>query len=422
MTTHFLVAVDEASPTKVARTSKDAWLISLPLPGGLQASLPDLGSTFGFPVEFTCSCATMNTCACSHEVIYNFWRSLSDFLLSIADMSHSQSVVLDGIRKRLVKFYVDLPVWELSFADDKVSQTAQDYRESLIREASEFYRVHVHSGLPLRWAVWPQDSETLDDDVSSRMFTSDVGVLSEIRRLTERQSASPANDLAGDGIDHLYALIDSTWTSPVQILQAASVLDQINLIEISCHLLTYINKIVIGSGKSKIEREFLLRINGTLSDRNPNKWHFLPQEVVNDKGGSTSTKTSPSEGLDKFRSKLSKLLLYKQRARKSAYKAYSPVLDSGTDDEEPEADPVDTYLVAKRHERDEETAAPTLIDNRDAESNESESSQGDYELYAVYERPSQLPPPTRTTKSTTTLADWATAADQDLKQYITPNN
>lgn len=342
MTTHFLVAGNEGSSVRVSRASKGAWLISVPLANGLQGTLPDISGTFGYPVEFTCLCSSIQSCACSHESIYNFWGSIADFLSYISDYARSNSLHLEGLRKRFVKFYVDLPVLELAQGNE--SDSPSEIRDGLIREAND---LHSHSSAPhalLQWGSWPRDSSSEDDEVYSRLFANDIEVLSHIRISTERNSRTQNH--SGDGLEHFYALVESTWTSATEILQAASVLDQINLIDISSHMLSYIRD--VHGLSSDVDKSFLVRLNATLSDRNPMKWLFLPHGLNNP----PSQDAPATEKLDKFRTKLSKLLLFKQRARRATHKEYSPVYASDTDDERIHGDPVGTYLEAKRHEHE----------------------------------------------------------------------
>ena len=411
MTTHFLLASTESTMVSVSRSFKGTWRVSVPLPSGIEGTLPDLSGSFGFPVTFTCLCSSMgSSCACSHEVVYGFWRSLSEFVYRVFNFGQSHSHILDSIRKRFVKFYVDLPVWELSFGNDTKSPC--DIRNDLIREACGFAERYISSSCkPLRWAMWPSDPSICDDGVFSRLFTSDIQVLSEIRHLTEQ--ASFGEDIEGGGIDHFFSLVGSTWDSPLAILQAASVLDQINLVDISAHTLSFFKLKCF-----ETDQAFLLKINSTLSDRNEMKWKFLPQATT-----SVPEDVPDSKGLDKFRSKLAKLILYKQRSRRGTYRAYSPVYASDSDD-----NPVETYLTAKRQERkdgcqkeeseihpSESIIQPPVVDDLDS-SHQSSCSDG-YELVAEYFGPlyqglSKLPKPTNA---------WAAQAHRDLDQYIHPN-
>lgn len=417
MTTHFLLADSESTTVSVSRSTKGTWIVTLPLPSGIQGSLPDLSGSFGYPVTFTCPCSSNgSSCACSHEVVYGFWRSLSDFVSRIYNFGQSNSHILDVIRKRFVKFYVDLPVWELSFGNDSTSPS--DIRNEFIRQACDFYeRFASPSGKSLRWTVWPSDHP--GDDVISRLFTSDIEVLSEIRRLTE--SSSCTADSQGEGMDHFFTLVESTWDSPIEILQAASVLDQINLLDVSAYTLSFFQ-----SKCFHMDPAFLLKINSTLSDRNSMKWKFLPQAEPN--LAAVSDNPVPNQRLDKFRSKLAKLILYKQRSRRSGYRPYSPVYASDSDEDD---DPVEMYLTAKRKEQryvvKPEQKEPSDIHNSpinqppvvnlNSSSHKSDSSD-DYELIAeyygpLYQHSSKLAEPP--------ISSWADQAHRDLDQYIHPN-
>jgi len=90
----------------------------------------------------------------------------------------------------------------------------------------------------------------------------------------------------------------------------------------------------------------------------------------------------PSEyngGLDKFRRKLKKLLMFKSRSKQGGYKAYLPVVESSEDDEYPKAracdswldkdnSPVGEYLKAKRRGQQEQ-AVPEVERREPAQQN-----------------------------------------------------
>ena len=340
MTTHFLVVGHEGSTVRVSRSSRGAWLVFLPLPVGLQGTLPDISGSFGYPVEFTCPCLSMNSCVCSHESVYTFWRSVADFLSCISEIGQSRSLLFDSIRKRFVRLYVDLPVHQLTQGID--SDTPGNLREALIKEAEDLFNQTMLRERSSNWDPWPSDPVSVDEEIYSRLFASDIQQLSLIRIAIEK--TTQVHDLPGDGVDHFNNLVGSTWSSPVEIFLAASVLDQINLVDISSHMLAYARDLVSQSAVASPESSFLVRINSTLCDRNPMKWKFLPHESEEPH----RTEIPSGQNLSKFRSKLSKLLLFKQRARRGERKQYSPVYASDTEDENLNDDPIDTYLVAKR--------------------------------------------------------------------------
>ena len=373
MTTHFLVPGHEGSVVRVSRTSRASWIISIPLASGLQGTLPDISGSFGYPVQFTCSCISMNSCVCSHETVYKFWRSVADFLSYIADVGRSPSLLCDSIRKRFVKFYVDLPVLELSQGND--TESPRELREALIREAKSIFN---HS---LDFDPWPSESVSVEDDAYSRLFASDIEQLSQLRIAAEKNAQ--IHDLPGNGLDHFNDLVGSTWSSPIEIFQAASVLDQINLVDISSHLLTYAKDLISEPHFPPIDSSFLIHINSTLCDRNPMKWSFLPHASTH---GDDQQTIPPKENLDKFRAKLSKLLQFKQQARRGQCKAYIPVYASDTeDDQHVNSDPVETYLVSKRHEIE----PPKLVSRND---DSSDMGSSELELVAEFFGPDYTPP------------------------------
>jgi hypothetical protein len=269
-----------------------------------------------------------------------------------------------------------------------------------------------------------------------------------------------------DGKQEVVYLLHHRWP-PVTTLQLASVFDQLNLIELSSQILEYYIREVTSPNISDVlgvDPNFIREISGTLSRRNRMKDILIEKTCAKlSEPISPTAGASTDAGLDKFRRKLKKILMFKSRSRKGEYTSYSPVLDSSEEEEESkrscddwlagDASPVGQYLKAKRRsDTPDHNIEPEIRKNekqrsnfRDAEvsctlpisedricpvvSEDSESSM-EFEIEATYEHIPNSPPPVRKdlgrnrhrsyrNDQVTGITDWATAAQADLDQVLT---
>ena len=309
MTNHFLRATKRGNPVQLIRTGKRAWSVTAPLPAEVSGPLSKFESTFGYPIDFSCCCTTFSSgsCTCAHDVILEFWTALSEFVLDFADGA-GKATAIEPLRRRFVRFYVDLPMWNMS--RDPRSVTPKEFRRGLIEDAERMYReASEMSCMDLPWMDWPEHREELTEDDSAELFSSDVSVLSIIRSTVERNFANLLSS-SSRSVDHLLAS-----HGPITILQIGSVLDQLNLVELSGDVLEYFERYE-QSFVNIVPFSFIKRVNQSLSKRNRMKGRFYNPQMT----GRVSSLRSNSNNnmLSKFREKLSRMLLHRRGPREGS--------------------------------------------------------------------------------------------------------
>ena len=323
MTNHFVRSTTRRNPVLVSRVSERAWSVVLPLPVEVSCPVSKFDSTFGYPIDLACLCSNSSTdsCSCSHETVFEFWSELSDFVCAYADCS-GQTSAIESLRRRFVQFYIDLPSMELA-------GVAFGNRKLLIADAESVYRRSLPDGPDLAWLEWPvliHHSELTEDEMAE-LFAADVCVLSHVRSVVSRNFSTlvsvrpPLESLLAD-------------CSPVTLLQIACALDQLNMVAISSDILTLFSASEAEFADA-VPYSFVLRVNRTLSRSNVMKNRFFSVQLEPTPLGFSAPK---SGGLEKFREKLSQMLLY----RKRSWTNYAPLpFDSPSS-------PVDEYNTARR--------------------------------------------------------------------------
>ena len=309
MTNHFLRATKRGTPVQLIRTGKRAWSVTAPLPAEVSGPLSKFDSTFGYPIDFSCCCTTSSSgsCTCAHDVILEFWTALSEFVLDFADGA-GKATAIEPLRRRFVRFYVDLPMWNMS--RDSRNVTPKEFRRGLIEDAERMYReASEMSCMDLPWMDWPEHREELTEDDSAELFSSDVSVLSIIRSTVERNFANLLSS-SSSSVDHLLAP-----HGPITILQIGSVLDQLNLVELSGDVLEYFERYE-QSFVNIVPFAFIKRVNQSLSKRNRMKGRFYNPQMT---GRVASLRSNSSNNmLSKFREKLSRMLLHRRGPREGS--------------------------------------------------------------------------------------------------------
>ena len=338
MTNHFIRSTRRGEAVKVSRVGTSAWTVSIPLPGEISGSLSQFDTTFGYPIDFACWCSSKSTdsCSCAHESVYAFWNCLSTFVCDFADSS-GQAASIESLRRRFVQFYIDLPLWHLTYqGNQRVS--ASDYRQELIEDAERVYRKTDGTGKSLPWLPWPKPNAELTEDETAELFSGDVSVLSIIRSVIGRNfsSASAAPSPVGDLLAGM---------SGSQVLQLGSVLDQLNLSDLSADVLAFYlenEPVFVACNDELVTNTFTYRINNTLSNKNRMKNKFFSKIVA------PTTKMTFGDNLDKFRDKLAKMLLFKRAGKASTLEREYTPLSSTSPNLRGDESPVDHYCAARR--------------------------------------------------------------------------
>ena len=331
MTNHFLRATKRGNPVQLSRSGKSAWSVCVPLPAEVSGPLSKFDSTFGYPIDFACCCTTSSTgsCSCAQETVHEFWTELSDFVRQFSDGA-SKSTLIEPLRRRFVRFYVDLPVWS-SVSREPRTLTPKEYRRGLIEDANAVFRLASETGDALPWMEWPETRDEITEDDSAELFSSDVSVLSMIRSELERTFPNRLHKNETTSVDQLLVSY-----GPILILQIASVLDQLNLVELSEDVLEYFRRYE-QSFVNIVPFSFIKRVNQTLSKRNRMKGKFFNPQMTG------RIRPSASESvLSKFREKLSRLLLHKRASGNTS------VGEAVTRDLVNPSSPVERYWEARR--------------------------------------------------------------------------
>ena len=178
----------------------------------------------------------------------------------------------------------------------------------------------------LPWASWPAKANGLTE--SGSMFSNDVSVLSIIRAVVQRKAGRVQQTEQADD----FLMRELSGQPGVVVLQLGSILDQLGFVSLSAEVFR------VGGDFPTVPPQFLLRINKTLSRQNQMKGKFFPNLQA------TCSAATTNGGLDKFRQKLAKMILFKQRACPE----YSPVSSEG---EEEDQSPAGIYFRARRGEK-----------------------------------------------------------------------
>ena len=258
----------------------------MPLPAEIVGAVSNFESSFGYPIDFICECITdsLTDCACSQEKVMGFWSRASHFMLEYVTLS-LDGVSMESLRKSFVEFHIDFP--------DTTSLAVKSIRAGLIADANRVY--HRLSGtsndLP-----WPDAS-------SPDLFSSDVSVLSILRSVIDQRTARPSEPV------DVSLLLEGH--SGLFVLQLASVLDQLNLIDVSAQILTYY-KNHEHYFSNHIKDQIVCRINQTICSRNLMKNLFFSKTIK-----PSSPKEMIPAGLDAFRLKLGRMMAAKKSIQKS---------------------------------------------------------------------------------------------------------
>lgn len=277
LTNHFLRSADRDEFVRVTRISKRGWSVFVPLPEEMRGTLSQFESSFGYPIDFVCECSTDSSgeCSCSREAVLGFWRYVSAFLIDYA------SIVLDGVsieslRRAFVKLYIDLPV------------NLERDRQRLIESVNTVYHTLVGDGKDLPWFDFLSGGSIED------AFTNDVSVLSILRGVIDQRTAR---------VEVLNIGPIMPRTSPIVWLQLASVLDQMNMIDISVQVSHWYLK---HSSNFVPDYKWMHRYRLSLSSKNPARGLIFPTSTAE------SPKVHSRKGLDDFRNKLSQMIMFKK--------------------------------------------------------------------------------------------------------------
>ena len=335
MPSQFIRSVTRGKALQLQRVNDGSWSVVVPLPGNVTDPLNRFDSSFGYPIDFACSCSPSSTdeCTCREDEIFSFWEEATNFIFQYFDRA-GHGVSLDDLRRRFVQFYVDLP--SLPLSSDGGDAIAFERRRNLISEAGRIYKNATGLVPQFVWMDWPALSDGERSEDTGDVFTDDMAVLSRIRSAINRHFTSKSLP-DRTRVDDLVS-----GRSGVFLLQLASVLDQLNLIELSESVLDFFHNHEL-SYLPSTPQTLITHVNRRLSrnNRQKDKFFSIQKRVEN---------SPQTGGLERLREKLSRMLMSRRRPW-DAYHQLDPNMYQPAS-----MSPVDLYADARRSLRGKENS------------------------------------------------------------------